>query len=230
MNIQTKELTPEILLDFFGNEIFYPDSDGEPMAETDIHRDLIIQLIKCLELFLAEREEVYVTGNIMFYYVEGESNEVILPDVMVCFGVPKGNRTSYKTWEENDVIPSVIFEIASPKTWKKDRIEKKELYELLGVKEYYIFNPKYSKNIPAFLAYKLNKRILESVDIEDGKVSSEILGLELVDTGETLRLFSPETNEFLKTTEELAFAFENVSHENEELKAEIERLKKLVNK
>ncbi len=228
MTIQTKELMHESLLDFYGNGIFYPESDGEPMAETDIHRDLILNLIKSLEFFFAEREDVYVTGNIMFYYVEGVPAEVVAPDVMVCFGIPKGKRTSYKTWEENDVIPSVIIEVASSGTWKKDRIEKKELYEMLGVKEYYIFNPKYPKTLPAFLAYKLNEGILEQVNITDGKVTSDILGLDLIDTGETLRLYNAETNEFLKTTEEFAQAFETVSDENQELKAEIEKLKKLL--
>lgn len=228
MSIQTEELTPEILIDFFGDGTFYPESDGKPMAETDIHRDLIIELIRCLEFFFAERDDVYVTGNIMFYYVEGIPAEVISPDVMVCFGVSKGNRSSYKTWEENDVVPSVVIEVASQGTWKKDRNEKKDLYEMLGVKEYYIFNPKHPKTLPAFLAYKLVQGVFEQVKVEDGKVKSEVLGLDLVDTGKTLRLFNPATNEFLKTTEELALAFEGVSQENTELKAEIEKLKKLL--
>ncbi len=191
------------------------------MAETDIHADLLIYLKTSLELFFAEREDVYVTGNIMFYYVEGVPAEVVAPDVMVCFGIPKGKRTSYKTWEENDVIPSVIIEIDSSGTWKKDRVEKKELYEMLGVKEYYIFNPMYPKTLPAFLAFKLNRGVLESVNIEERKVTSKILGLDLIDTGETLRLFNPEKNEFLKNAEEL-------SEENQQLKSEIEKLKKLL--
>lgn len=77
----------------------------------------------------------------MFYYEEGEPKEVISPDVMVCFGVPKRQRTSYKTWEESDVAPSVVIEISSRGTWRKDRVEERALYAMLGVKEYFIFNP-----------------------------------------------------------------------------------------
>lgn len=202
-------------------EVYYPESDGEPMAETDKHRNLILYLISCLEIFFADREDIYVSGNIMFYYVEGDATQVVAPDVMVCFGIPKGERTSYKTWEENDVVPSVVIEISSRGTWTKDRIEKRLLYESLGVEEYYIFNPLFPKNSPSFLAYRLENNELNSVKIEYGRIKSEVLGLELVETEKTLRLFNPETGEFLKTTEEFA-------EENRQLKAEIERLKTLL--
>lgn len=221
MNLQTSTKSPAIRPPSRGNEIFYPESDGEPMAETDFHAKLLIYLRNALEMFFAAREDVYVTGNIMFYYAEGEPAEVISPDVMVCFGIPKGDRRSYKTWEETDVVPSVIIEISSRGTWKKDRIEKRLLYEMLGVKEYFIFNPLDLKLEFPFLAFRLENGEFDSVKIENQRVKSEVLGLELVVEGKTLRLFDPAANEFLKTTEELA-------EENSELKAEIERLKNLL--
>jgi Uma2 family endonuclease len=221
MNMLIKSNLPKRPFFFDGKNVHYPETDGEPMAETDTHRNLILSIIKCLELFFANREDVYVTGNIMFYYVEGEPEESVAPDVMVFFGVPKGERTSYKTWEENEVMPSVVIEIASRGTWRKDRIEKVDLYAMLNVREYYIFNPQYPKTLPAFLAFRLENGVLKSVSIDNGRIYSEILGLELVDTGETLRLFNPKTDEFLKTTEEFA-------SENEMLKAKIERLEQLL--
>ncbi len=192
------------------------------MAETDTHRKLILYLTSCLEIFFADQEDVYVTGNIMFYYAEGEPNEVISPDVMVCFGIPKGERTSYKTWEENDVVPSIIIELSSRGTWRKDLVEKRGLYAMLGVKEYFIFNPLDLKSESRFVALHLKNGDYEAAEITDGRVRSEVLGLDLVASGKTLRLFNPQTGEILKTTEELA-------EENAELKSEIERLKKLLN-
>lgn len=221
MNLHTKTNALAVPLQNRGDEIFYPESDGNPIAETDTHRELIQEIIQCLKRFFSNRKNVYVTGNIMFYYVEGAPNEVVSPDAMVCFGVPKGERTSYKSWEENDVAPSVIFEIASRGTWHNDRVEKRLLYEQLGVREYFIFNPLYPKSLPAFLAFRLEDGELETVKIENGTVRSEVLGLDIVDTGKTLRLLNTATNEFLKTTEELAA-------ENAALKAEIERLKSLL--
>jgi Uma2 family endonuclease len=196
-----------------GDEVYYPDSDGEPMAETDFHIKLIVDLRLALERFFADRDDVYVSGNIFFYYMEDAPNEVVSPDVMVCFGVEKKERRFYQLWKENDVVPSVIFEIASRKTWSKDRNEKKQLYELLGVKEYFIFNPEYPKRIPALIAYRLDNGEYKSIQIENSRVQSEVLGLEVVDTGKTLRNKSSE----LET-------------ENATLKAELEKLKTLLQK
>jgi Uma2 family endonuclease len=221
MNVQANTKSPLTRPPSHGHEIFYPESDGEPMAETDFHASLLIDLKKALEIFFAEREDIYVTGNIMFYYEEGEPTEVISPDVMVCFGIPKRKRTSYKTWEENDIVPSIVIEISSRGTWKKDRVEKRLLYEMLGVKEYFIFNPLDLKSDSSFLAYRMENGEYESMKIENHRIKSEVLDLELVVEGSTLRIFNPVTNEFLKTTEELA-------EENIELKAEITRLKKLL--
>ncbi len=221
MNLQTQKSNQPLPLPRRNDNIFYPESDGKNMAETDIHRKLLLYLTSCLELFFEKREKVYVTGNIMFYYEEGSIDEVVSPDVMIFFGVNKGNRTSYKTWEENDTLPSVIIELASRSTWHKDRTEKRELYEMMGVKEYYIFNPLYPKTLPAFMAFHLEDGILAKQEIQNNRIYSEQLGLELVDTGTTLRPYDLDKNEFLKNQEELA-------DENINLKAEIERLKALL--
>ena len=198
------------------------------MAETDFHGNLLMNLRMALDIFFARREDVYVTGNIMFYYVEGNPKEVISPDVMVCFGIPKGDRTSYKTWEESDVVPSVVIELSSRGTWRKDFVEKKVLYEMLGVREYYIFNPLEPKTAPAFTAYRLENGGFSAVKIENNRVKSEVLDLELVVEGRNLRLFNPMTNQFLKTSAELAETVGELSSENDFLKAEIERLKELL--
>jgi Uma2 family endonuclease len=221
MNLQVKTTSPIIPLQSRGEKVYYPESDGKPMAETDIHRKLILYLTDCLDIFLSSRKNVYVTGNIMFYYEEDSPQDVVSPDVMVFFGVPKGNRTSYKSWEENDVMPAVVIELASRSTWHKDRTEKRELYEMLGVKEYYIFNPQYPKTLPAFMAFNLEDGELKKVTVENNRIYSDLLELEFVDTGETLRLFNPQTNEFLKNAAEL-------TDENEKLKTEVERLKALL--
>ncbi len=198
------------------------------MAETDFHARLLINLRTALEMFFAEREDVYVTGNIMFHYVEGEPTEVISPDVIVCFGIPKRQRTSYKTWEENDILPSVVIEIPSRGTWCKDRVEKRALYAMLGVKEYFIFNPLDVKSDFSFVALSLKNGEYAAMEMKNGRVQSEVLDLELVIKDQTLRLFDPAANDFLKTTEELAETVGELTEENSGLKSEIERLKKLL--
>ena len=235
MNLQPNTKSPATRPPSRRSEIFYPESDGEPMAETDFHAKLLTNLRTALEMFFAEREDVYVSGNIMFYYVEGEPKEVISPDVMVCFDIPKGDRTSYKTWEENDVVPSVIIEISSRGTWRKDRVEKRALYAMLGVKEYFIFNPLDLKSDFSFVALHLKNGEYEALEIRGGRVQSEVLDLELVVKDKTLRLFDPASGKFLKTAEELAETVGELTEtvgelaeENSELKTEIERLTKLL--
>lgn len=229
MDVQTKtdtrHVSPPKLRE---SGIYYPDSDGEPMAETDTHANLLMNLRMALDIFFADRKDVYVSGNIMFYYVEGDPTQVISPDMMVCFGIPKGDRTSYKTWEESDVVPSVVIELSSRGTWRKDFMEKKTLYEMLGVAEYYIFNPLEPKKAPTFTAYELENGEFKAVKIENNRVRSEILGLDLIVEGKTLRLFNPKSEEFLKTAEELVETVGELSFENNFLKAEIERLNKLL--
>jgi Uma2 family endonuclease len=226
-NLRTNSQILETRHTFGDDEVFYPATDGEPMAETDKHRDLLLETVEGLKRYYSEEPEVYVTGNLLFYYVEGVAEECIAPDIMVCFGVPKGDRRIYKLWEEN-VIPSLIIELASHSTFKKDRTEKRELYESLGVKEYFIYNPEYPKTLPSMIGYRLSHGEYEVLRIENGRVSSQVLGLVLVDTGSTLRLYNPQTEKFLPNFAELASAekrAQNAEAEIERLKAEIAELK-----
>jgi hypothetical protein len=43
---------------------FYPTSDGRPMAETDLHRDEMVDGIETLRMFHSG-QQVYVSGNIL---------------------------------------------------------------------------------------------------------------------------------------------------------------------
>ena len=212
---------------FEGEEIFYPESDGKPMAETDKHRDLMVELIESLKKFYAEDSEIYVTGDLFLYYLEGVPQECVAPDVMVCYGVPKKERRIYKLWEEK-VAPSIVIELASHSTYKNDREGKRDLYEFLGVKEYFIYNPEYPKTLPSLLAYRLQDGEYQKISIENGQIFSEVLGLDLVDTGNTLRLFNPKTDKFLPSLAELSQADERAELEKQmrlKAEAEIERLK-----
>lgn len=96
-------------------EIYYPVADGAPMGETDFHISLIIELILTLRLHFAAAPDVYVAGDLMFYYVEGDPKKVVSPDVMVVRGVGKEKRRVYKLWEE-ERVPEVVIEISSRKT------------------------------------------------------------------------------------------------------------------
>ena len=184
--------------------VYYPETDGEPMAETDAHRQLMVDLIESLKPFFAGEADVYVSGNLLLYYEPGNNQKSVAPDVFVVRGVGKHKRRTYKLWEEG-CAPSVVIEVSSKETKKKDLGEKKDLYAQLGVREYFIFDPEY-KLKPPFRAFRLRGDQYVELAITGARVRSDELGLELVNTGQTLRLFNPQTGQFLLTPEEEAEA------------------------
>src|SRR5947208_129955 len=77
-----------------------PERDGKPIAESDVHRRELAAIIAMLEHYFAANAEVYISGNLMLYYEEGNPAAVVSPDVFVVKGVPKKERRTYKLWEE----------------------------------------------------------------------------------------------------------------------------------
>ena len=180
-------------------QVDYPESDGQPMAETDQHRQLIIDLIESLKTHFAAAPDVYVSGNLMCYYVEGDDKQSISPDVFVVRGAAKHERRIYKFWEEP--VPQVVLEISSRKTRKDDFGKKKELYAGLGVREYFVFDPEARLRAP-LRAFRLRGNELVEEMVTGQRVHSHELGLELVRSGDTLRLYDPRTQAFLLTPAE----------------------------
>jgi len=208
---QQRNCPPQVVED---EEIFYPDNDESIIPEGILHFLLSVNLASMLMTFFAKREEVKVFGNVMLYYERGFPKKFISPDLMVCFGLKASPTKVYKLWETN-VVPSVVVEFASDTTWINDVSSKLAIYQKLGVNEYYAYDVEY-KHLPSPLtAYFLDNGILTEVVVENKKIMSKCLGLELVDTGETLRFFNPETNEFLMTMTEMAAELERLKAEKQ---------------
>lgn len=167
------------------------------MAETDTHRNLMIYLIEALADHFRDDPQVYVAGDLLMYYVDGDPTSSVAPDVFVVFGIPKGNRRVYKVWEEGKG-PDVVFEITSKGTMWKDRGAKKGLYEALGVTEFFLYDPLHEYLSPPFQGYRLTGEGYRR--IEEEPLVSRVLGLELQDEGGFLRLHDPRTGENLLTT------------------------------
>ncbi|MGH9838096.1 MAG: Uma2 family endonuclease [Blastocatellia bacterium] len=206
----------------FVEEIDYPESDGEPMAETDPHIQQIIDLRSSLRDFFRNTKQVYVGSNLLLYYVEGDPGKCVAPDVFVVRGVGKQSRRTYKLWEEKRA-PNVVIEVSSRKTKKEDLGWKKQLYAWLDVKEYFIFDPEY-KLKPPFRAFRLRGRDYVEEAVTGGRARSDELKLELVNTGKDLRLFDPKTGRFLLTPEENADARREAEGRADNAEAEIQRL------
>lgn len=208
--------------------IFYPESDGKPMAETETHRDLMIDFIQMLKHHFRNVDDVCVSGNMFMYYEEGNTRKSVAPDVFVAFGVGKKKRRTYRIWEEGRA-PDFVLEVASPKTFRDDLTKKKDLYaNELRVKEYFIYDP-LGEIVPSFVGYRLNNDVYEEIPFSNDRLASDVLGLELGENDGILRLFDPKKSEWLPTTTERAdnaeVRAENAEARLEELLAEIDKLK-----
>ena len=204
--------------------INYPETDGEPMAETDIHAQLMMDLRLTLTNFFRDDPNVYVSSNLLLYYVEGDPRKRVAPDVFVVRGVSKGPRSIYKLWEE-DHPPGVVIELSSRQTWREDLQAKWRLYSELGVGEYFIFDPEYDYLDEPLVGYRLEGDQYVNLEVVDGRVRSEVLGLELVDTGETLRLYDPHAGRFLPTPMEEAALHRAETEARQRAEAETARLR-----
>lgn len=185
------------------DEVFYPESDGQPMAETDLHRDLMVDLIRALRRRYRDEPDVYVTGNLFLYFVKGEPRSVVAPDLFLVKGVPKGRRRIYKLWEEGRV-PSLVIELTSDSTRDEDVSKKKNLYERLEVDEYFLFDPYKDYLRPSLQGHRLTDgRYLPIEPEADGSLRSLTTDLLLRREGEMLRLVDTATGEPLPWEEEI---------------------------
>lgn len=123
------------------SEIFYLDSDGQPMADNTEQFQWIVTIEQNLDWLFADDSNVFVAGDLLWYPVEGNNKLRIAPDAMVAFGRPKGKRGSYQQWKEENIAPQVVFEILSPGNTKTEMDRKLLLYDRYGVEEYYLYDP-----------------------------------------------------------------------------------------
>jgi Uma2 family endonuclease len=191
--------------------IEYPESDGQPMSESDATRHYLVYCVEALRLFFKSRSQVYASGNLFIYYQEGQPSKSMSPDVFVIFGVSQRDRRSYKTWQEGGKLPSFVLEITSLSTRKQDEESKPALYASLGISEYFQYDPTGDYLKPQLKG----RRLLEGsyvpipeTTLDDGTVvlPSQTLGLDLrllpVEqsviqfpsvASRELRLFDPQT-------------------------------------
>jgi Uma2 family endonuclease len=122
-------------------DIEYPDSDGQPMAENTLQWLWITYIKENFDFLFRERADVFVAGDLFWYPVEGNRNLRTAPDTLIVFGRPKGHRGSYMQWREDHIAPQVVWEVLSPGNRAGEMREKLEFYERYGVNEYYEYDP-----------------------------------------------------------------------------------------
>jgi len=177
-----------------------PESDGKPMAETDLHRNVMVYVIEALQEHFLPEHDVYVSGNIFMYYRDEDGElKSVSPDVLVVNGVAKKERRIYNLEVERKA-PDVVFELTSPSTKMEDLGNKRFIYASLGVKEYYLFDPFGEAFRPALRGFRLENG--DYLAVVGTRMYSEVLGLEIRLEEGKLLLYDRKKKEYLRSYKE----------------------------
>jgi Uma2 family endonuclease len=207
----------------------YPESDGKPMAETEVHVQCLSDVREVLRAFFRLVMDVYVGANMQLYYERGNPRRSVAPDIFLVRGIPKRVRPTYRTWEEGKP-PDFVLEITSDSARREDLVTKYRLYEWLGVGEYFLYDPLGDYLRPSLQGHRLvGGRYQRLEPTAGGGLLSAVLGLELrrrddgagdpfaFDTHRAssstralhgLHILDPQTECWLPTPDELAMALD----------------------
>lgn len=110
--------------------------------------------------------------NLDFKYHPEENDDYVCPDIMIICDRKKLKGGSYSG------VPKFIVETLSPSTAKRDRDEKKDIYEKAGVEEYWIISPK-GKSVEIYYLqdgkYVLEQSYILEDDEEDEHYNAETM-------------------------------------------------------
>lgn len=177
-------------------QITYPESDGKPMADNTKQFRIIVTVQGGLDALFANRPDVFVAGDLLWYPVERQPDTSRAPYTMVVFGRPKGERGAYRQWEEDGIAPQVVFEILSPSNTASEMMRKFQFYTQHGVEEYYLYDP----DSGALNGWQRRGEFLGPIPSMEGWVSPR-LGVRFeVESGE-LQLYRPDGQAFATYTE-----------------------------
>ncbi len=201
--------------------IEYPESDGLPMGETDLHIHWMIRIGDILKRRY-RGQRVYVASDLLVYYREGFPSRNVVPDNFVVLDCDPGMRRVFKVWEERRV-PNVVFEVTSRSTSQNDLVTKLKLYEELGVDEYFLYDPEAEYLNPSLQGHRLVDALYDPIEPVGGRLCSRVLDIELELVGNDLVLIDAESGKECLTGEEA----ERQMREQEQQMREQERAARL---
>ncbi len=183
-------------------DIYYPEEDGKPMAASDLHREILTRTIDALTEHYRSDTSVYVSGDILMYYVEGVPGKSVSPDVLVTIGIGNKRRYTYKVWEAGKV-PDFAMEFSSENTYRNDLSFKKELYASLGIRDYFLYDAEAKYLRVPLMGFTLVDAVYEPIPADArGGVRSAALNLDFHVREDGLGIYNPVTGKWVKTRAE----------------------------
>ena len=177
-------------------EIIYPCSDGQPMADSTIQYKLIVTIKEGCESLFQDDPNVFIAADLLWYPVQGRPDISQAPDTMVIFGRPKGDRRSYIQSGEDNIAPQVVFEIRSHNDSNTKMSKKLLFYNRYGVEEYYLYDPEKNE----LEGWQRIEGTLEPIEPMQGWISPRLgVRFELPEAG--LEIYRPDGERFLSYSE-----------------------------
>lgn len=209
-------------------QINYPESDGQPMADNTLQYRWIVTIQGGIDALFKDNPDVFVAGDLLWYPVESNSKIRVAPDVMVVFNRPKGDRGSYLQWQENNIIPQVVFEILSPENTLTEMAKKWQFYNKYGVEEYYLYDPD-KKDFSGWLREENNLEVIDNIN----NWISPKLKIKFVMGENELEIYRPDGEKFVSYVEletQKQLAQEQLKRETQRANSESKKAQRLAAK
>jgi hypothetical protein len=167
------------------------------MGETPPHAALVHYLMDVLAWLFHDRL-CAIYENFNFYQTRNKDEKPLAPDLAVIKGVA---HLPVRSWRVGvyGPAPQVVFEIASEDTWKRDLLEKPDRYAVMGVQEYFAYDPNEppirSREPYRLFGWQLDEDsglIQKMAPGPSGRLWSRHLDSLLVPDGSHLRLYDRE--------------------------------------
>jgi Uma2 family endonuclease len=205
--------------------IEYPESDGKPMGETDLHRRWMIRILDLLS-YRYRDERVYVSSDLLVYYIEGAPTKFVVPDDFVVKDCDPHERRTFKIWEEGKA-PDVVFEVTSRSTQREDMVFKTPIYARMGVKELFLYDPTSDYLDPPLYGFRLDEGDFARIEADaEGFLACEQLGVRMRLEDGALVMYDAESGHVLLTESEAERAARDVERAaREAAEQEVRRLR-----
>ena len=121
-----------------------PDNLPDRIPHEMLQSPTIKQTTAILEYYIDTLDFVFLDINIPIRYDPANRRLFAAPDIYISFDVDFEairEETSYNLWDVGKP-PEFALEVASPSTYRNDLDEKPSIYARIGIREYWMFDPK----------------------------------------------------------------------------------------
>ena len=196
----------------YENGVCYPESDGVPLPDGETQGLHFQALVPALRGHYVDQPRTHVNGNTFIYYDEGTPRRAVSPDCYVAFDVDVDiieHNNNYRIWDMGKP-PDFVLEIASENTADNDLHPKRELYAIIGIGEYWRYDPTpdsefYGEPLVGerLVDGEYQRMPVEPDDEGRPRGHSPTLGLDLVWEGDgRLRFYDTARGEWLRDFDE----------------------------